>query len=111
MTQVSNIAAAASHTGFICRVHLLLSWHAPEPPPPPRPAYPPRRRSGRASARAAYSITSSALPERPIASLSRPTENVTGASFLNGTLGPKRPLSGPAEQSGHCSLVNLERRY
>ena len=28
---VSNIAAAASHAGFICRVYLLLSWHAPAP--------------------------------------------------------------------------------
>jgi len=35
-----------------------------------------------------------ALAERLVASLSRPTENVTGVSFLNGTLGPKRPLSG-----------------
>jgi len=31
-----------------------------------------------------------ALAERLVASLSRPTENVTGVTFLNGTLGPKR---------------------
>ena len=35
-----------------------------------------------------------ALVSGLVASLNRPTENVTGVSFLNGTLGPKRPLSG-----------------